>query len=54
MRIYGVGRLPRKVIITYQPFLTTILEKKIASNITEPSGLVHDPALRGSETVDYT
>ena len=39
MRIYGAERLPRNVIITYQPFLTTILEKKIASNITESSGL---------------
>ena len=33
--IYGAERLPRKVIITYHPFLTTIvLAKKLSSNIT--------------------
>ena len=31
--IYGAERLPRQVIITYQPFLTTIVLEKTSGNI---------------------
>jgi len=42
--IYGAERLPQKVIITYQPFLTTIvLEKNLGQYyLVLPQGQVRD------------